>query len=83
MAMGTGIFIMAIMGCGDAGSQCTAVTTVPTTYASREACLAATDEMLGRHDALDFPTIVAECRVTTAKAAAAAIKAPARLAIAQ
>lgn len=81
--MGTGIFIMAIMGCGDAGAQCTAVTTVPTTYASREACMAATDEMLGRHDSLDFPTIVAECRASKAKGAAAPAKAPTQLATAR
>ena len=68
--MGPGYFVIAILGCADGSAACTPVATVPTHYATEAACSAATGDALARNTDLDFPTLVAECRSTTAPAAA-------------
>ena len=68
--MGPGYFIIAIMGCADGSANCTPVATVPTHFASEAACSAATGDALASRTDLDFPTLVAECRPMTARAAA-------------
>ena len=73
--MGAGFFLMAIMGCADGSSACTAVATMPTRYESRSACAAATGNALAASTEFDFPTIVAECRPA---AAPTAVRAPAK-----
>jgi hypothetical protein len=55
-------FIIAIFGCADGSAACTPVATVPTHYASAEACSAATNDALIANSDLDFPTLSAECR---------------------
>lgn len=60
--MGPGYFIIAIMGCADGSAACTPVMTVPTHYATEEACTAATSEALLANSNFDFPSLLAECR---------------------
>jgi hypothetical protein len=55
-------FIIAIFGCADGSAACTPVATVPTHYASAEACSAATTDALIANSDLDFPSLSAECR---------------------
>ena len=57
-------YVIAILGCPDDSAQCTPVATVPTHYASQEACSAGTRHALLQNNAFDFPTLVAECRAT-------------------
>ncbi|MFL6858205.1 MAG: hypothetical protein ACJ8EB_09910 [Allosphingosinicella sp.] len=66
--MGPGIFLIAILGCGDGDGACRAVRTLDTPYASRAACAAAADEAAGRATDLDFPVVVAQCVPAGAKA---------------
>ena len=61
-------YVIAIMGCADGSQQCTPVATVPTHYASQEACAAGTQQALLANNDLDFPTLVAECRATKSSA---------------
>ena len=68
--MGTGLFLMAIMGCADGSAACTPVATLPTRYESRAACAAATNAALATSTDFDFPTIVAECRPAASPASA-------------
>jgi hypothetical protein len=55
-------FVLAIMGCADGATDCRVVQTMPTVYASRAQCAAATTAALESMTHLDFPTISAECR---------------------
>lgn len=66
--MGPGIFIIAILGCGDDASNCRQVASGPAYYESREACAAATGGALMANSDLDFPTLFAECRPAARKA---------------
>ena len=59
--MGPVVFVMAILGCGEADTACQPVTTLPTRYESRAACDAATEDMLARQDDILFPVVVAQC----------------------
>lgn len=63
-------YVIAILGCPDGSAQCTRVVTVPTHYASQEACAAGTRQALLANNDLDFPTLVAECRPSQARATA-------------
>ena len=60
--MGGVLFVMAILGCGDAGSQCETVRMNPTTYATAEACQAAMPLELERSTDLPYPSISADCQ---------------------
>jgi hypothetical protein len=59
--MGPGYFIIAIMGCSDAGLECRTVATPAAHYGSEQACLAARGEALMANTDLDFPTLLAQC----------------------
>lgn len=64
-------YVIAILGCSDGSTQCTPVATVPTHYASQEACSTGTAQALLTNNAFDFPTLVAECRATDPRTIAA------------
>jgi hypothetical protein len=74
--MGPGYFIISILGCADGSAQCTPVATIPTHYASADACSTAAPDVLVNNSNFDFPSLVAECRPVTASAAAAASQDP-------
>lgn len=56
------MFVMAILGCGEADTACREVRVAAAQYRSEAECVAATGTELLRHDDLPFPTIVAQCR---------------------
>lgn len=60
--MGPGIFLIAIMGCADGGSQCTKIDTLPARYETHSACVAATSAALETNNRYDYPTLVAQCQ---------------------
>lgn len=55
-------YVMAIMGCGDAGNACSEARVEPVRYTSIQACQAAMPDALMRNDDLAFPVISAACR---------------------
>ena len=59
--MGPGIFLIAIMGCGEGEAACQPVRTLEARYESRAACTAATEAAVTRNSDVDFPVVVAEC----------------------
>ena len=59
--MTPGIFIIAILGCGEAEAPCRPVQLLETRYESQAACTAATEAALMRHSDADYPVIVAQC----------------------
>ena len=59
--MGPAYFVIAIMGCSDAGMDCRTVATPPAHYSSERACLAARGDALMANTDLDFPTLFAQC----------------------
>lgn len=60
--MAAATILMAILGCGDAGTACQPVGIAPVRYESVSACVSAQDGVLARTDAL-YPVLVAECRL--------------------
>ncbi len=74
--MATSVIIMAILGCGDAGTACEPVGVAPVRYES----VAAQEDVLARTDVM-YPVVTAQCRpasgATPAKLDAARPKAPA------
>ena len=68
-------YVIAILGCADGSTQCTPVATVPTQYASQQACSAGTSQALLANSDFDFPTLVAECRASHPRATATQEKA--------
>ena len=60
--MGPGMFVIAILGCGDGSAQCQAVATLPARYESKSSCAAATTSALMSSTGFDFPELQAECR---------------------
>lgn len=63
-------YVMAILGCGDAGTGCETVRTAPALYASSVACRAAAGEVLLANTDLDYPVLRIICRKTARSAAA-------------
>jgi len=63
--MGPFVYVMAIMGCGDSGYQCSEARVVETRYESLAACQQAAQAQLIRNGDLDFPEIMASCRSVT------------------
>ncbi|MEA2999778.1 MAG: hypothetical protein QOH04_691 [Sphingomonadales bacterium] len=59
--MGPGIFLIAILGCGEGDAPCQTLRTLDTPYETRAACAAATEDALSRNAGLDAPVIVAQC----------------------
>ena len=54
-------YVMAIMGCGDADSQCQQVRLLDTQYRSHAQCMAASEAALVQNSNVDYPTVVAQC----------------------
>lgn len=65
--MGPGIFIIAIMGCGEAEAPCQQVRTLEARYESQAACTAATEAALTQNTDIDYPVVAAECVAAGAK----------------
>jgi len=68
-------YVIAILGCADGSTQCTPVATVPTQFASQQACSEGTQQALLARSDFDFPTLIAECRASHPRATAAQDKA--------
>ena len=68
--MGPAYFVIAIMGCSDAGQDCRTVATAPAHYGSEQECLAARGDALMANTDLDFPTLFANCLPRARKATA-------------
>ena len=65
--MGPGIFLIAILGCGEGEAPCEQVRTLEARYESQAACTAATEAAVTRNVDIDFPVVAAECVATGAK----------------
>lgn len=65
--MGPSIFIIAIMGCGEAEAPCQQVRTLEARYESQAACTAATEAALIRNVDIDYPVVAAQCVAAGAK----------------
>lgn len=74
--MGPAAFIIAILGCADGGSACTAIETLPVEYRSESACVAAAPAALYRGGDYDYPTIVAQCQARASSLTASRTKMP-------
>ena len=59
--MGPAVFVIAIMGCGEAQAPCDQVRMLDTQYQSVQACTAATPVAVTRHGDIDYPVVVAQC----------------------
>jgi hypothetical protein len=57
-------FVMAILGCGDAGGGCTEARIEPARYATAAQCRADQVNALSRNTDLSFPSIAAACRAS-------------------
>lgn len=68
--MGPAIFVLAILGCGEADAPCQQVSVVNTPFTSAAACNAATNDAVERNQDIPYPVVVAECRRADAKTAA-------------
>ena len=69
-------FVMAILGCGDANTQCTEARVVPARYETLAQCRSALPEQLALNTDVPFPTIGADCRRSGARMVKAEIKNP-------
>ena len=76
--MGPVGYVIAILGCADGGSACQTAATLSTHYQSAAQCAAARDSALEANTDLDFPTLIAECRRSSANPASAKIRVPAK-----
>ena len=74
--MGPAYFVIAILGCADGSQACTRVATMPTQYASEQACAASVQSALASNTDLDFPTLVAECKPVSARPSASSEQKP-------
>jgi hypothetical protein len=59
--MGPGIFLIAIMGCGEGDASCQQVRLLDTRYQSRAECMAASEAALTANANVDYPEVVAQC----------------------
>ncbi len=69
--MGPVGYFIAILGCADGGAQCQTVATLAPRYENAAQCAAARDSALDTNSDLDFPTLIAKCQKSTARATAA------------
>jgi hypothetical protein len=67
--MGAGLFLIAILGCGESDAPCREVRIAEPRFASEAACTAATASVLERYLDLSFPSVVAQCRPVGARPA--------------
>jgi hypothetical protein len=63
--MGSFVYVMAIMGCGDGAYQCSEARVLETRYETMAACQQAASAELIRNGDLDFPELMASCRSAT------------------
>lgn len=63
------LYVMAILGCSDAGTGCATVRIADAGYASASACRAAAPAALMAHTDLDFPALRVDCRRASASVA--------------
>jgi hypothetical protein len=66
--MGPGLFLIAILGCGEGDAPCREVQLAEPRFASEVACVAATPRVLERFTDLSYPSVVAQCRPAGARA---------------
>jgi hypothetical protein len=59
--MGPGIFLIAIMGCGEGDAPCQQVRTLEARYESQAQCTAATEAAVTQNSDVDYPVVVAQC----------------------
>jgi hypothetical protein len=69
-------YVMAILGCGDAGATCTEARIEPARYQSVAQCRAALPQALSRNTDLEFPTIAANCRASGERMVKASVQVP-------
>ena len=62
-------FVVAILGCGDAGTQCADARVLSPRYETAAQCRAQLTQALAEHTDLDFPTVMADCRQQGAQVA--------------
>lgn len=55
-------FVLAIMGCGDAGAACSQARVEPARYSTAAQCQAALPAALQRNTDLSFPVLTAACK---------------------
>lgn len=60
--MGVGIFLIAIMGCGEGEASCQPIRLLDQRYESQAQCAAATEAALAGNIDVDFPVVVAQCQ---------------------
>jgi hypothetical protein len=63
------LYVVAIMGCADDGSQCRSARVEPATYTSMATCQAAMSDALVRNTDVSYPTITAACQQQSARMA--------------
>jgi hypothetical protein len=59
--MGPGIFLIAIMGCGEGDAPCQQVRMLEARYESQAACTAATEAAVTQNADVDYPVVAAQC----------------------
>ena len=64
-------YVMAILGCGDEGAQCSQQRVEPARYQSAAQCQAAMPAALRRNTDIDYPVITAACQQQGARYAEA------------
>ena len=60
--MAPALYILAILGCGEADAPCRQVAVTDTVYASAEACSDQTAAAIEHYIDIPYPVVVAECR---------------------
>jgi len=64
------VYVMAILGCGEGDMACAELRQSPARYESQAACLAASGDAIARETDVDYPVVVAQCRIAGARAEA-------------
>ncbi len=63
------LYIMAILGCSDAETQCARIGTAPVAYATADACANAAPQILMDNSDAAYPVVMTQCHPTEAKLA--------------
>ncbi|MDG5488578.1 hypothetical protein ACNI3Q_05495 [Sphingomonas sp. FW199] len=67
------IYVMAILGCADDGSQCQRQRIAPTGYQTAASCQAQLEPVLARSGDIPYPTIEVRCEAMSIRDASRAI----------
>lgn len=67
-------YVIAILGCADGGASCQTVATLAPRYENAAQCAAARDSALDANSDLDFPTLIAQCQKSGARAASVTVE---------